>query len=171
MQFVVLASSAATSTTKRMTVMHFVVLAAAGRKGAPHSPRFAVQRGGTTNWRATALSERFHRHCNEQMPLGLRARPAREQPVPLEGRLMALGVHQDVEELPRAFGVGYTFGPPMAGDGHTDARYAKAAPVAPPGRSGAQPAGTLRRATRRPRRLRPPAAGGRLARRAGKQVT
>ena len=82
---------------------------------------------------------------------------------------MALGVHQDVEELPRAFGVGYTFGPPVAGDGHTDARYAKAAPVAPPGRSGARPAGPLRRATRRaaPARNPPGRSGAQPSGRAG----
>lgn len=86
-------------------------------------PRFASLTGD--GWRDVALSPVFDldatQACDPGLgdPFGLTASCA---PGSHAG---ALGVYQDVEGLPKGFGVGFTVGPPVARDGFTDARYAR----------------------------------------------
>lgn len=87
-------------------------------------PRFAALT--KSGWRDVALEPPFDLNATANCEKGLdptgftwSCRPG--------SHAGALGVYQDVEGLPKGFGVGYTVGPPLARDGFTDARYARIA--------------------------------------------
>lgn len=87
-------------------------------------PRFASLTGG--GWKDVALDAPFDLDATETCRPG--SDPLGFTTVCDPGsHAGALGVYQDVEGLPKGFGVGYTVGPPLARDGFTDARYARVA--------------------------------------------
>lgn len=96
----------------------------AGDEAFTVQPRLAV--GDRRGWKDIALDPPFDldrtQSCEQALPVDPIGFTRSCSPGSHAG---PLGVYQDVEGLPKGFGVGYTVGPPLARDGFTDARYAR----------------------------------------------